>query len=63
MKYNEIKEVIKTLSYSQGFYGRLLEQLEEIEKKYPFDFKTIKDTLESKNFKDTLDVVMYFECE
>lgn len=65
MKYEEIKEVIKTLASGQGFYGRLLQQLEDIEgQKYHYtqeDFNKLKEVLEGQNFKDTLDVVFYFE--
>lgn len=60
MKYEEIKEVIKSLSYSQGFYGRQLRFLEEIEKNEE-QFEEVKRVLEEQNFKEPLDIVMWFE--
>jgi len=65
MKYEEIKEVIRSLSYSQGFYGRLLGQIEDIEgQKYGYtqeNFEELKNYLEGQNFKDTLDLIMWLE--
>ena len=60
MKYEEIKEVIKSLASSQGFYGRQLRFLEEIEKNEE-QFEEVKKVLEEQNFKEPLDIVMWFE--
>lgn len=60
MKYEEIKEVIKSLASSQGFYGRQLRFLEEIEKNEE-QFEEVKRVLEEQNFKEPLDIVMWFE--
>ena len=57
MKANEILEAIKMLAQSQGFYGRLLHSIETSEER-----ENILAELESLNFKDSLDLVMYFEC-
>ena len=48
---------IKTLARSQGFYGRILRRLEEMESE---DLKRLK--ADSPQFKDALDVIFYFEC-
>lgn len=57
MKRQEILDTIKTLASSQGFYGRLYEQIITAENK-----DEILTTLEKENFKDTLDLVFFFEC-
>jgi hypothetical protein len=57
MKANEILETIKMLAKSQGFYGRLINAIETSEER-----ENILAELESKNFKDPVDLVMFFEC-
>ena len=57
MKANEILETIKMLAKSQGFYGRLLTSIETSEER-----ENILAELESENFKDPVDLVMFFEC-
>ena len=57
MKANEILEAIKMLAKSQGFYGRLLNAIETSEER-----EDILAELESKNFKDPVDLVMFLEC-
>jgi hypothetical protein len=53
MSKEEILSVIRTLAMSQGFYGRLLEAIEENEE--------ILDDLVAQNFGDVVDLVMYIE--
>ena len=62
MKINDIMNTIKTLSASQGFYGRLLAQLEDIKENDVERWELIKNELEAQNFTEPLDVVFYFEC-
>ena len=57
MKANEILETIKMLAKSQGFYGRLLNSIETSEER-----ENILAELESENFGDVVDLVMFFEC-
>ena len=47
---------IKTLALSQGFYGRVLSRLDELEEE---ELESLKADL--PQFKDALDVVFYFE--
>lgn len=47
---------IKTLAFSQGFYGRVLRQLSELDRE---ELESLKADL--PQFKDALDVVFYFE--
>lgn len=53
MNKKEIMEAIKSLAKSQGFYGRLYEDLKENTEALEF--------LEKQNFKDSLDMVMFLE--
>lgn len=58
MNRDEIREAFKQLAMSQGFYGRLLRQIDEADEEVRENFW--KD-LEEQNFKDAVDVVMYIE--
>lgn len=53
MDRTKILELIKGLAKSQGFYGRLLESINENPK--------ISDHLEQQNFKEELDLILYLE--
>lgn len=53
MNKKEIMEAIKSLAHSQGYYGRLYEELKENPEALEF--------LEEQNFKDSLDMVMFLE--
>ncbi len=57
MTAEEILETIKSLSKSQGFYTRLYEILSD-ESKDSTDYLNI---LAKKDFKDPVDLVLYFE--
>lgn len=58
MNINEIIDVIKSLAASQGCYGRLLEQINELDAD---QFAQLKEDLEAQDFQDALDVVLFFE--
>ena len=62
MKMNEIINVIEMLSHSQGFYGRLLRSILELKQENETGYNELKHYLESQNFSDSLDVIMFFEC-
>lgn len=62
MKMEDILKAIKDLSNSQGFYGRLYNNLMEIKANDKETYNKIKTELESKQFTDILDLVMYIEC-
>ena len=61
MKMKEIKETIKLLASSQGFYGRLLASIETMEEMFPQDYAELVEELESQNFENAVDLVMYFD--
>lgn len=62
MKIEEIKNIIKSLASNQGFYGRLLASMETMEEMFPQDYEEVVKELESQNFQNAVDLVMYFEC-
>jgi hypothetical protein len=53
MNKQEIYSTIKSLASSQGFYGRILDQID--------DHPEILDILEAQNFTDIVDLIMYLE--
>lgn len=53
MNRDEILNTIKSLASSQGFYGRLYEQL--------YDNDDSLEYLERQNFKDPVDLIMFLE--
>ena len=61
MKMKEIKETIKLLSSSQCFYCRLLASMETMEEMFPQDYAELVEELESQNFENAVDLVMYFD--
>ena len=58
---DEIMNFIGEMSYSQGFYGRLYRDIKELEKNDEESYARLVEELESQNFKDNLDLVMYLE--
>lgn len=52
LKKADILNAVKSLSHSQGFYCRLLNNLDD-------DFL---EELEEQHFKDIVNLVMYLEC-
>lgn len=57
----QVIDVIKMLSQSQGFYGRLLEEIMYIEENDPMSFEVFKDMIEKEEFENPVDVVLFFE--
>ena len=57
----QVVDVIEMLSYSQGFYGRLLEEILYIEENEPAKYRVFKDIIEKQEFENPVDVVMFFE--
>lgn len=61
LNVEEVVEVVEMLSYSQGFYGRLLEEILYIEENEPNKYEVFKTIIEKQEFKDPVDVVLFFE--
>lgn len=59
MDREEMRQVFEDLSMSQGLYGRLLRSIDEM---YEEDREKVWSDLESQNFKDAVDLIMYIEC-
>ena len=59
MKREEIMETIKTLASSQGLYSRLYRDLMALDEE---KYNEVMTELESQNFKDGVDLIMYIEC-
>lgn len=62
MNISQILSAIKSLASSQGFYGRLYNDLVNIRNTAPELWKEVVDELEGQKFRDTVDMVLYFEC-
>ena len=57
----QVVDVIEMLTDSQGFYGRLLEEILYIEENEPKKYEVFKNIIEKQEFKDPVDVVLFFE--
>lgn len=62
MKMNQIMDLITELSCSQGFYGRMKRDIFYMKENYPDDYELLVEDWESRNFKDSLDFILYVEC-
>lgn len=58
---DQVIEVIEMLSHSQGYYGRLLNEIMYIKENDPEKFDDFKFIIERKGFTNPVDVVMFFE--
>ena len=63
MKMKDIMNLIVELSYSQGFYGRLYRDIKYMEENFPEDYELLVEDWESQNFEDSLDFILYIECQ
>ena len=57
MKAKDVINVIEELSYSQGFYSRLLRNIKNLNAE---DFREFCRVMEEQNFQDNLDVILFF---
>lgn len=62
MKREQILQAIKSLAMSQGFYGRLYNGLMELKCQDEDAYDGYMTSLESQNFSDAVDMVLFFEC-
>ena len=58
MKRQQILDTFRSLAQSQGFYGRLLEAIDELSDEERDEYLT---ALEEKNFSDPVDLVLFVE--
>ena len=58
MSFDECIDIITELSYSQGFYGRLLRDINDLDDD---TLKELKNVWEEKQFKNNIDFIMWLE--
>lgn len=58
LTYENFIDVIRSLSGSQGSYGRLLRQIEELDED---KIEQLREVVEAQKFRDAVDVVMWIE--
>lgn len=58
----QVIDVIRELSHSQGFYSRIYRNILLMQENDPDSFEVFREMVESKNFKEPVDVVIFFEC-
>lgn len=61
MKREEILRLFKSLSKSNGYYGRLLADLNDLRINHEDSYESIMSDLENQNFQTPLDVVLFIE--
>ena len=61
MDREQIMQVIRTLANSQGLYGRLLYDIQELQNNNPEEADRLFSILEAQKFNDELDIILYFE--
>lgn len=61
MKREEILRLFRSLSEGNGYYGRLLADLNELSQINPESYESIMLDLENQNFQTPLDVVLFVE--
>lgn len=57
----KVIEVVEMLSYSQGTYGRMLEQILYLKENDQEAFDEFSRIMESQHFKDPVDIILFFE--
>ena len=61
MDREQIMQVIRNLAKSQGLYGRLLYDIQELQNNNPEEADRLFSVLEAQKFNDELDIILYFE--
>ena len=61
MNRYEILETLENMAEQQGYYARLLFRLNEMKFYNPAGYERYMQELESENFIDEIDLLMYFE--
>ena len=58
LSFEQVMDCIKSLSHSQGCYGRLYSAIMETEETK----QQFKEIVEKEKFKDTMDFIFWYEC-
>lgn len=59
MTFDKALEIVRGLSKSQGFYCRLLQNMENMEEEQR---EELEQDFEYNNVKNEMDLIFYFEC-
>ena len=59
LSFEQAKEIVKNLARGQGFYGRLLESMNNFDDE---QIEQFTEDLKCNKVKDTMDLIIYFEC-
>lgn len=57
----QVIEIVEMLSHSQGFYGRLLNEIMYLKENEIEKFEVFKKVIEEQKFTNPVDVVLFFE--
>ena len=58
LDFNDFYNLITSLATQQGFYARLLENIDDLEEN---ELEELKQEIEKQKFKDKLDIVLWLE--
>ena len=61
MSIDDVLNVIRDLSYSQGFYGRMYRAIIELRENDIDGYKHFCEVIENQGVKNPVDVVLFFE--
>jgi hypothetical protein len=59
MTIRDLFSLCETMKYSQGFYGRLLRQLNEMDE---FQLHELDIEIRNANLQTSLDLILWLEC-
>lgn len=62
MDRESIQTLIKDLAKSQGYYGRMLAELEGLKVNDPSYYEEVLTAWENQHFNDPIDFIMYMEA-
>ena len=59
MGFKDLYDLCDELRFSQGFYGRLFRQLQEMSDE---DIVILDEEMKRQKLKDKLDIILWLEC-
>lgn len=59
MGFKDLYDLCDELRFSQGFYGRLFRQLQEMTDE---DIAILDEEMKRQKLKDKLDIILWLEC-
>lgn len=58
LNFEDFIKLIKELSKSQGLYGRILREINELNEE---ELEKLKTAINKKHFKDNIDIILWIE--